>query len=47
MSNLTSIIRKVLRENRGENYMFFFQERHNKAKIDGYIDKVIKDTYKA
>ena len=23
MSDLTSIIRKVLRENRGENYMFF------------------------
>jgi len=38
MSDLTNIIKKVLRENRGENYMFFSNLKQMKRQIDVILE---------
>ena len=38
MSDLTNIIRKVLRENRGENYMFFSNLKQMRRQIDVILE---------
>ena len=38
MSDLTNIIKKVLRENRGENYMFFSNLKQMRRQIDVILE---------
>lgn len=38
MSDLTNIIKKVLRENRGENYMFFSNLKQMKRQINSILE---------